>query len=220
MIDQLTAKGRIVAATLRLAAERKWSDISMLDIAEAAGMSLVEVRKEFERKSQILSSFGYMVDDEVLRKAPRRPSAQAPRDAVFEVVMARFDALQPYRSALKSVADGGGLDGSLLKSLMRSQTAMLQAAGINTEGPGGAVRVAGLAGVFTRTFHAWLDDTDPGLARTMATLDRQLRSGERTLTMVDNACDSARRFGEMLRPGARPSSTTPTPPVSTTPNPL
>jgi ubiquinone biosynthesis protein COQ9 len=219
MIDQLTAKGRIVAATLRLAAERKWSDVAMLDIAEAAGMSLVEVRKEFERKSQILSSFGYMVDEEVLRKAPRRPSAQAPRDAVFEVVMSRFDALQPYRAALKSVSDGGGLDGSVLKSLMRSQTAMLQAAGVNTEGPGGAVRVAGLAGVFTRTFHAWLDDTDPGLARTMATLDRQLRSGERTLTMFDGACDSVRRFGDMLKPGNKTTTTT-TPPTSTPSTPL
>lgn len=216
MIDTLTAKGRIVSALLQLAAERRWQDISMADIAEAAGMSLVDLRKEFERKSQMLSSFGYMVDAEVLRKAPRRATTQSPRDAVFDVVMSRFDALAPYKAAMKSVADGGGIDGSLLKSLMRSQTAMLQAAGINTEGPGGAIRVAGLAGVFTRTFHTWTQDTDPGMARTMAFLDRQLRSGERTLTMVDSACDSARRFADMLKPGNRASRTeTPTTPPAT-----
>ena len=108
---------------------------------------------------------------------------------------------------------GGALDGSLVKSLMRSQTAMLQAAGVNTEGPGGAIRVTGLAGVFTRTFHTWLEDTDAGMARTMAFLDRQLRSGERTLSMVDGACASARQFADMLRPGRRPSSPeAPTPP--------
>jgi ubiquinone biosynthesis protein COQ9 len=211
MIDTLTAKGRIVAALLRLASERKWDAISMLDIAEGAGMSLTDVRKEFQRKSEMLSSFGHMVDDDVLRKAPRRPSAQAPRDAIFEVVMSRFDALQPYRAALKSASDGGALDGSLLKSLLRSQAAMLQAAGVNTEGPSGAVRVAGLAGAFTRTFHAWLDDTDPGQARTMAMLDRQLRSGERTLSMLDGACDSVRRFKSMLRPGSRTSTPSATP---------
>jgi ubiquinone biosynthesis protein COQ9 len=205
MIDTLTPKGRIVAALLRLASERPWQDISMVEIADAAGMTLVDLRKEFERKSQMLSSFGYMVDAEVLRKAPRRSTTQTPRDAVFEVVMSRFDVLSPYKAALKSAADGGGIDSSLFKSLMRSQTAMLQAAGINTEGPAGAIRVAGLAGVFTRTFNTWLNDTDPGMARTMAFLDRQLRSGERTLSMMDGACDSARRFGEMFRPGNRTS---------------
>jgi AcrR family transcriptional regulator len=216
MIDTLTTKGRVVAALLKLAGERRWQDISMLDIADAAGLSLADLRKEFERKSQILSSFGYMVDEDVLRKAPRRPAAQEKRDAVFEVVMSRFDALMPYRAALKSASDGGALDGSLLKSLMRSQAAMLQAAGIDTEGPGGAVRVAGLAGVFTRTFRTWLDDTDPGMARTMAALDRQLRSGERTLSMVDGACDSARRFANMFKPGSRSSKTT-TPSSTATP---
>ena len=213
MIDPLTTKGRVVSALLRLAAERKWNDISMLDIADASGMTLTDLRKEFQRKSEILSSFGHMVDEEVLRKAPRRPAAQGPRDAVFEVVMSRFDALAPFKAALKSASLGGALDGSLLKSLLRSQTAMLQASGVNTEGPGGAVRVAGLAGVFTRTFHAWLDDTDPGMARTMASLDRQLRSGERTLSMLDGACDSVRSFADLFRPGSRASTPTATPPT-------
>lgn len=210
MIDTLSPKGRAVAALLRLAGERRWADISMLDIADAAGMTLIELRKEFQRKAEMLSSFGHMVDEEVLRKAPRRASAQAPRDAIFEVVMSRFDALAPYKAALKSASDGGALDGSLLKSLMRSQTVMLQAAGVDTEGPGGAVRVAGLAGVFARTFRIWLDDTDPGMARTMAALDRQLRSGERTLSFVDGLCGSARRMGDMFRTGRTATKTTDT----------
>jgi hypothetical protein len=80
---------------------------------------------------------------------------------------------------------------------------MLQAAGVDTEGPMGAVRVAGLAGAFTRVFHTWLDDTDPGMARTMASLDRQLRSGERTIGFFEGACSSLRRMGDAFRPGAR-----------------
>ena len=108
MIDPLTPKGRIVSALLRLAGERKWADVSMPDIADAAGMPLVDLRKEFQRKSQMLSSFGRMVDDEVLRKAPRRLASQTPRDAIFEVVMSRFDVLAPFKAALKS-ASGSSL---------------------------------------------------------------------------------------------------------------
>ena len=211
MIDTLTPKGRIVAALLRLAAERKWSDVSMSDIADAAGMTLLEVRKEFTRKSEMLSSFGYMVDEEVLRRAPRRPAAQAQRDAIFDVVMSRFDVLQPYKAALKSASDGGALDGSVLKSLMRSQAAMLQAAGVDTEGPAGSLKVAGLAGAFTRAFNVWLGDTDPGMARTMANLDRQLRSGERTVQFVDSACASLNRMRDSFRPGTKRDGDTPAP---------
>ena len=216
MIDITNPKGRIVAALMRLAAERKWRDIAMIDIADAAGITLLELRKEFERKGQMLSSFGYMVDAEVLRKSPRRQPNQTARDAIFDVVMSRFDALAPYKAAMKSAYDGGALDASLLKSLMRSQTIMLQAAGIITEGPPGQIRVAGLASVFTRTFHTWLDDTDPGMARTMAFLDRQLRSGERSLEFLGGLCSTARRFTDILRPGRRSTNTpaaTPAPPA-------
>ncbi len=84
MIDTLTPKGRIVAALMRLAADRKWSDVSMSDIADAAGMTLLEVRKEFTRKSEMLSSFGYMVDEEVLRRAPgdQRPRLSVTRSSM------------------------------------------------------------------------------------------------------------------------------------------
>jgi ubiquinone biosynthesis protein COQ9 len=220
MIETLTPKGRIVSALLKLLAERPWADISMLDIADAAGITLIELRKEFQRKSEILSSFGAMIDDDVLRKAPRRTPGQSARDAIFEVVMSRFDALQPYKAAMKSARDGGAFDGTLLKSLLRSQSAMLQAAGVNTEGPMGVLRVAGLAGVFARTVHIWLDDTDPGMARTMAFLDRQLRSGERTLAMADDVCGHVRRFANLLRPGNRTEAgVPPQPSPSTSPPP-
>ena len=42
------------------------------------------------------------------------------------------------------------------------------------------MRVAGLGMIYASVFGIWLEDDDPGLARTMAALDRRLRRGERT----------------------------------------
>lgn len=209
MIDISTPKGRIVASLLRLASEKPWRDVTMIAVADAAGLSLVDVRREFEDKRQMLSSFGHMIDAEVLAKAPRRQPDQPARDAIFDVVMSRFDALAPYKAALKSAYDGGALNPSLLKSLLRSQTAMLQAAGVDTETPAGKVRVAGLAAVFVRTFSTWIGDDDPQMSRTMAALDRHLRSGERSLQMLDSACGTLRHFREIIRPGRRSRDATP-----------
>ena len=71
----------------------------------------------------------------------------------------------------------------------------LRAAGISAEGLEGQVRAAGLAAVYASVFRTWLSDDDPGLARTMAALDRRLRRGERTLNTLDEiksrVCDLA-----------------------------
>jgi ubiquinone biosynthesis protein COQ9 len=48
--DQATPKGRIIASAFRLAAEKPWSEVAMLDIADAAGVTLAEMRREFPSK--------------------------------------------------------------------------------------------------------------------------------------------------------------------------
>ncbi len=61
---------------------------------------------------------------------------------------------------------------------VNSQRFMLAAAGIDTEGPARHGQAAGRgARLWRRTLDTWFEDDDPGLARTMAALDRELRRG-------------------------------------------
>src|SRR5919204_4982335 len=101
MLEQQTARDRIVAAALKLAAERPWSDVTLLNIAQEAGLTLADLRHEFATKSDILIAFARAIDDQVLRTAAGNGEAIASRDAIFDVVMSRFDALAPYKSALR-----------------------------------------------------------------------------------------------------------------------
>ena len=202
MIDPTTPKGRIVTAALRLAAERPWADVTLFDIAEAAGIDLVQLRKEFGSKSMIVQSFMREIDDVILAKAARPLPGTLPRDAIFEVVMARFDAMQPYKAGLQSIMASVGFDTDLAKRLFASQAWMLNAAGIPLNGVGGTVRVFGLASVYTSVFQTWLKDDDAGLARTMAALDRRLRRGEQSLQTFDGICGSITRVFETLTAAA------------------
>lgn len=200
MIDTTTPKGRIFAAAFALAAERPWNDVSLADIAEKSEISLVDLKASFDGKTAMLTEFSSLVDDEMLRRAPRRTPDQSTRDALFEVIMSRFDALGPYRVALKSIADSGLADLSHLRSVMNAQHWMLAAAGVNTDGAAGVARAAGLATVYASVFRVWLDDKDPGFARTMAALDRRLRRGESALNRVDEVCTGAHRFASAILP--------------------
>jgi len=187
MLDQLTIKGRLVAAAMKLAAEKPWRDVTLQDIAQTAGVSLLDLRHEFGSKGEVLAAFVRMVDDAVLARAPQRSGTQSTRDAVFEVVMSRFDVLSGYKPALKSITASWPSDPTLLCALIQSQAWMLRAAGVRSEGLEGQVRAMGLGAIYASVFRTWLDDDDAGLARTMAALDRRLRPGERTLQSVDEA---------------------------------
>jgi AcrR family transcriptional regulator len=192
-----TPKERIVAAAIMLAAERPWRDVALKDIAERAGLSLLDLSNVFQTKSEILGAFMRAVDQEVLLTAPKPSPGQSRRDLLFEVVMARFDALGPHKAAMKSISVAGG-DVALLRPFLASQHWMLQAAGIPTEGVFGGARVAGLGTVYGQVFRTWLEDDDPGLARTMAALDRRLRRAEGTMSSLESVADGAMRVARDL----------------------
>ncbi len=65
---------------------------------------------------------------------------------------------------------------------------MLTAAGIGASGPRGMLRAQGLALLFGSVLRTWVRDDDPGLARTMAALDRALGRGQRFAGLLDDLC--------------------------------
>ena len=201
MLDTNTTNGRIIDAALKAAAAAPWSDVTLPDIAKSAGVSLVELRRAFGSKGEILAAFVRAVDDEVLARSPLRTSnsTESARDALFEVIMARLDVLAPYKPALKSINASWNTDRALLAALANSQTWMLHAAGIPADGIGGGVRSAGLGAVYASAFRTWLQDDDPGLARTMASLDRRLRRGERALNSLEEVRSKLAGFTTAFR---------------------
>lgn len=211
-----TYRDRIIDAALRLAISRPWGEISLRDIAEAANSDLVELRTGFSSKADILAAFTRRIDDEVLKQTGHPEKGQSPRDALFEVLMRRLDALEPHKVAIRSIVADIGLSPELIRPTLASQAWMLQAAGINTDGIKGNLRVTGLAALYASVLRTWLKDDDPGLAHTMAVLDRGLRRGESSLATVDGAVSTVRRMGKAftsaLRASRRPHGTDEPPP--------
>lgn len=203
MFDASTAKGRLLAAALDQAAKKGWSEVTLVDIAEGAGLQLGDLRAEFSNRNDIIAALLRAVDDEVLKRTPKRSEGQEKRDALFDIIMTRFDVLAPYKTALKSIYASGAADFSLAGSYLASQHWMLQGAGIGTDGATGALRVAGLGVTYASVFRVWLEDDDAGLSRTMAALDRRLRRGQRTLDGLEQFGTAFSRLGTALQDIAR-----------------
>lgn len=201
MLNEDTARDRIIAAALRLAADKPWDDVTMREIADGAGIGLAEMRREFGSKGAIVAAFTRATDDAVLARAPKPAADQPARDRIFDVIMTRFDVLAPYKAAIKSIADSRPMDSAILKKAWASQAWMLHAAGIPTDGPLGSMRVAGLGSIYASVAGTWLEDTDPGLARTMAALDRRLKRGEETMRVASGFCDTVNEVCNVIRRG-------------------
>ncbi len=198
MFDDFSKRSKAVRAALDLAKERSWGEITLADIAQAAGLDLADLRREFSCKSDIVRAFQREVDTELLAKVKPAGEGQSPRDRLFDIVMTRFELMQPYKPALKRIAAylrcRPGESAALACSSLASQYWMLAGAGTKLDGPGGVVRVAGLASVYGQVFQIWLDDPSPALDKTRAALDRRLARGERMLSAVDRACEDLCRL--------------------------
>jgi len=197
-------KDAIIDAFMALAAERDVRCIGLDEIAEEAGVSLATLRESFAGKLGILMGFARRIDLAVLAEGPADAESEA-RDRLFEVMMRRFDALAPYKPAIRRMARNARCDpafAALLRRLaIRGQKWNLAAAGIGHAGLSGRVKSGGLALVYGETMRTWLGDDDPDLGRTMATLDRALRRGERGMRMMSDLCSLLPRLAESGRRG-------------------
>ncbi|MGI9522681.1 MAG: TetR family transcriptional regulator [Hyphomicrobiaceae bacterium] len=211
MFDDTTPKGRIIAATMRLANDRGWQNVSLRDVAAEAGLSLGEVRGEVSSKGHVFALFTSTVDRAVLAQTGARDPNQSPRDNLFEAIMNRFDVMEPYKPAIKSFVETAAPDPRMAQRLLSSQSWMLEAAGISSDGPTGGMKTIGLLTVYIEVVKVWLEDDDPGLSRTMAVLDRRLRRGERSLRAFSDGWDALSRFASLFRRRKRnPYATTET----------
>ncbi len=174
---------KIIDAALALAADRGWRKLSLVDIAEAAGVPVVELYRQFPSKSAVLGAFLRRTDAAVLAgiEAQRAAAAadETPRDRLFDVLMRRFDVLAPHKAGLKAMMRDLPADPMAalvtLPQLGRSFAWMLMAAGIRTDGVRGLVRVKVVVALWLATMRVWFGDSDPDQGRTMAALDKNLR---------------------------------------------
>jgi AcrR family transcriptional regulator len=176
----------VIDAAMALTAAQGWRNVSLAAVADEAGMTVLQVYRLFPSRTAILCGLFRRVDEVALAAPVDAEEGERPRDRVFDLLMRRFDALQPYRAALEALrrdlprdpltalAAGG--------ALLCSVRLMLEAAGIVTSGIGGVIAIKLVAAAYLAAAHTWARDESPDLAPTMAALDRRLRGIERWLS--------------------------------------
>lgn len=189
---------KIIEAFMGLVAERPWDEVTMPEIAKAASVRLETLRAAYDSRLAILEDLSRRTDIAVLRDLDPKLGEERIRDRFFEVLMQRLDVLAPYKPGLEALGRQARRDPllalALARTVFQSQGWMVNAVGLGAGGLQGAVRTQALMTAYLQTLQVWFDDDEPGLARTMAALDRSLDKAERRLRGLA-------RLGRILMPG-------------------
>jgi AcrR family transcriptional regulator len=210
-------RGRIIDALMALAGEEQFEHISISAICAKAGVSLADFRDFFPSKGAVLAGFSKRIDRIVLDGHSEDLAKEEAKERLFDVLMRRLDAMSPYREGLREIGQWLRRDPlsalAVNRVVVNSMRFMLEAAGIDSEGGAGAVKLQGLSLAWARVVNVWLDNDEPEFSKTMAALDRELTRGERIVGKVESfdrfagplkalaraAFDARRRAGESFR---------------------
>ena len=202
---------------MALAAEKPWAEISISDIAQRGGVSLADFRDLFPSKGAILAAYSKGIDAKVLAADSKDLADEPAKERLFDVLMRRLDAMAPHRAGLQGVMAWARRDPLALAALnqvaLNSMRFMLEAAGIDSEGALGSLKLQGLVLAWTKVLDVWFEDDDAGLAATMAALDKQLTRGGQFVARAEDAqrllaplhhfaqalFDTQRNFGSRMR---------------------
>ncbi|MEO9970804.1 MAG: hypothetical protein ABJG15_13470 [Hyphomonadaceae bacterium] len=181
---------------LKLAGERSWQSISLIDIAEAAGTPLSDLYTT-AGKPALAKQLDPWAD--LAMSSEASDPEDSPRERLFDVIMRRFETFETERAGVLSLMSwrnaSPNLRAELLRARIHTANWALACAGLDTLGPLETRATSlGLAWVVGQTEKAWRQDEGGDFARTMATLDAELiNAGERLAALKRIAPNSRRK---------------------------
>ena len=196
----MATRQAMVEAFLKLLAGKGWHGFALRDVAESVGIGLAELYAAFPSRLALLEAFIVDVDRQVLADVvPSLDPDETVRDRLFETMMRRYDVLRAHKEAVSAVAEGVARDPlamlALSRTFDRSMAAILEAAGVASDGLLGALRQKGLAAMHLAVLRVWLKDDSADQSKTMAALDHRLKRAERWAQSIDRLGKFAGRRG-------------------------
>lgn len=170
----------LARAALHLASTAAWRGVTLAALADAASRPLSDFYGATlgEAIDCVEEAFDRAIADKIDALDP----AQSVRDRLFELIMRRFEAMEPHRAAVVAMEQGMDRDPTLLavahQRHVRAARWVLALAGLEADGMTGQARAQGLGVIIGQARGAWRSDDAGDFAKTMASLDKNLRRAE------------------------------------------
>lgn len=174
----MTKTDPLLNAALALIADNGWQEFTLADLARTQKANLANIHARFPTRLDVIDAFAAYLDQQTLKSLDDFTPDEDMRDRLFSVIMTRIDVLTPHKQVIRTLWQDSWKDPLLLLNGlpkgMNSMSWILQAAGIDTTGLLGSLRIKSLSIAYLRTIWTWLQDDSQTLDNTMAELDKNL----------------------------------------------
>lgn len=170
----------LARAALSLAAATPWRELTLARLADVAARPVSDFygASLWDAVDCVEEAFDRAIADSTEELDPQ----QTVRDRLFELIMRRFEAMEQHRAAVFAMEQGLDRDPTLMASAhqrhVRCARWVLALAGLEADGMTGQARAQGLAVIIGQARIAWRGDSAGDFAKTMASLDKNLRRAE------------------------------------------
>ncbi len=170
----------LARSALTLAMRKPWKECSLTQLAGEASRPVSDFYGASlgEAVDCVEEAFDRAIGDDLENLDP----GQSVRDRLFDLIMRRFEAMEHYRPAVLAMEQGQDRDPTLLAAAhqrhVRCARWVLALAGLEADGMTGQARAQGLGVIIGQARAAWRGDEDGDFAKTMSSLDKNLRRAE------------------------------------------
>lgn len=179
MIDPAVRRA-LARAALSVGAATPWREVTLARLAAEAGLPLADLYGATlgEAVDCTEEAFDRAIADGVDALDP----GQSVRDRLFDLIMRRFEAMEPHRAAVLAMETGQDRDPVAMAAAhqrhVRCARWVLALAGLEADGMTGQARSQGLGVIIGQARAAWRGDDAGDFAKTMSSLDKNLRRAE------------------------------------------
>lgn len=179
------AARHIVNTALHLANQSSWEALRLHEVAQAAGISLDDIRHHFREKDALIDAWFDRADAAMLEDAAAPDFRHlAVRQRIERALLTWLGALQPYRRVTRemilSKCEPGHVHIQFPAVMRISRTVqwLREAAQVKDTFMQRALAETALTGIYLAVFVRWLNDDSADSARTRHLLERLLARAE------------------------------------------
>lgn len=182
-------KEKILVLAFQYLNEVGWNNFSYTEFSKKKKINIERVNFFFEDKTFLLKEFISFIDEQVIKElANEKLEKDQVKDNIFEVLMIRFEKLQPYKKGLKSIfpilKKRPKLLNAVAQQLFSSMDLVLEISMAKKGFIFNKFALNGLFLIYVNAFNLWLDDDSSEMNKTMARLDLLLSRSEFILNKI------------------------------------
>ena len=185
MAAKQSPQEKLVAAALSMIETGGWQNLSLAQLARDSGVAVETVFELCPDKTALLKLIGTSINAAAIKRMTEPGDNEPARDRAFDAILVVFEAMAPFKPALAVIQQETRLDPSTwfdaVPIFVRSAAWIADNAKLPTNGLQGLATTRAIAALLAETFGVWLADGED-LAKTMAHVDRRLRSAESWIT--------------------------------------